>query len=374
MHVSLAEVKAGLEVGAVFYCTFSLSSTRSLSVYLRIRVCLPPRFQSGKYVQGVLRVSPSLKRCEAYVVVPGFQRDVLVTGIGARNRGFDGDVVVVELADKAQWQAIEAAQYVSSLAQPTAFPPAEAESESESDEEEELAEIARQLEKIDVAEAVKLDEAAEDLDVEEVSDTDSEDEQGVVDKGDEETTESEGVNEEQEGKEREEEEEEEEVAEQEEEEKEEQVGTALNPENGQTREGKLEVEAVVVPLASALLGTTSEPPTGLVLPVAETISSPAALSSSLPSAASVLAAQPAAAIGTATPSAPKAESVAGVQTLQTGGFSKCTVLRPVGKVVYILEANHQVSTEPTDCLPLLLLASVLFLLLLLLLSLCYPTT
>jgi hypothetical protein len=135
------------------------------------------------------------------------------------------------------------------------------------------------------------------------------------------------------------------VAEQEEEEKEEQVGTALNPENGQTREGKLEVEAVVVPLASALLGTTSEPPTGLVLPVAETISSPAALSSSLPSAASVLAAQPAAAIGTATPSAPKAESVAGVQTLQTGGFSKCTVLRPVGKVVYILEANHQVLTD-----------------------------
>jgi VacB/RNase II family 3'-5' exoribonuclease len=232
--------------------------------------------------------------------VPGFERDVLVTGIGPRNRGFDGDIVIVELADKKQWQAIEAAQFVSALAQPTTYPPAEPESESdeEEEEEEELEEITHQIEKIEVTEAVKSGAAAkEDLDLEEISDSDDEGEGGAPVE-DEDTTDGE------------------------------EEAKHTPAQNGATKGA----EVVVIPLASALLGTASGlSATGLALPVAPS-----------PAATAPTGAAPApAAIGTATPSAPSAESVAGVQTLQTGGFSKCTILRPVGKVVYILEANHQ---------------------------------
>ena len=42
------------------------------------------------------------------MVVQGFERDVLVTGMGARGRAFDGDVVAVELFDFSKWQLLSA--------------------------------------------------------------------------------------------------------------------------------------------------------------------------------------------------------------------------------------------------------------------------
>jgi hypothetical protein len=60
------EIEAGLKVrAAVILC----------GRWVRAHV-----FQSGKFVRGQLRVNPSLQKCEAYVVVPGLERDVLISG------------------------------------------------------------------------------------------------------------------------------------------------------------------------------------------------------------------------------------------------------------------------------------------------------
>jgi len=58
--------------------------------------------KDGTLLQGVLRVNHKRMRL-AYVSVEGFDKDVLIDGVFARNRAFEGDIVVIRLNDPSEW-------------------------------------------------------------------------------------------------------------------------------------------------------------------------------------------------------------------------------------------------------------------------------
>jgi len=62
--------------------------------------------KDGSLLQGVLRVNHKRMRL-AYVSVEGFDKDVLIDGVFARNRAFEGDVVVIRLNDPSEWEVVK---------------------------------------------------------------------------------------------------------------------------------------------------------------------------------------------------------------------------------------------------------------------------
>lgn len=52
-------------------------------------------------------MNPSTQKCEAYVVVSGFERDILVSGKKDRLKALDGDIVAVELEDRSKWKVVQ---------------------------------------------------------------------------------------------------------------------------------------------------------------------------------------------------------------------------------------------------------------------------
>lgn len=62
--------------------------------------------KDGSLLQGVLRVNHKRMRL-AYVSVEGFDKDILIDGVFARNRAFEGDVVVIRLNDPSEWEVVK---------------------------------------------------------------------------------------------------------------------------------------------------------------------------------------------------------------------------------------------------------------------------
>lgn len=54
--------------------------------------------------QGAIRINPH-NRSDAYVTA-GLERDIYIPGLKARNRAFEGDIVVVQLYDKSKWKVL----------------------------------------------------------------------------------------------------------------------------------------------------------------------------------------------------------------------------------------------------------------------------